>query len=166
MGSCTSTGLDVSAEWGIARWWRFFVAGNVYDFHFSSEADGLAVNRRSLNATVSANTTFTLARQLKLQWNASYVSRTITSQGEDTDLFLSGVALRYTSWGDRLTVGAQMQNIFNTNIQTITIEGPGAYSSTEYTKYDRALLLSVGYRLNDKARKGKAQKTEYGEKDF
>lgn len=165
-GRTTSTGVDISAEWGIARWWRFFVAGNIYDFHISGETDGLTINRRSLNATLSANTTFTLVRKLKLQWDASYVSRTVTSQGEDTDLFLSGVALRYTFWQDRLTVGVQMQNVFNTNIQTITIEGPGAYSSTEYTKYDRALLLSVGYRLNDKAKKGKSQKTEYGEKDF
>ncbi|MBP6826668.1 MAG: TonB-dependent receptor [Saprospiraceae bacterium] len=165
-GRTTSTGIDLSAEWGIAKWWRFFLAGNVYDFYISGDVDGLTVSRRSLNAALSANTTFTLARDLKLQWDASYVSRTITSQGEDTDLFLSGIALRYTFWEDRLTVGAQMQNIFNTNIQTLTIEGPGAYSSTEYTKYDRALLLSAGYRLNDKAKKGKAQKTEYGEKDF
>lgn len=165
-GQTTSTGVDMSLEWGIARWWRCFIAGNVYDFNISGKTEGIDVNRRSLNATASANTTFTFARKLKLQWDASYVSRTITSQGEDTDLFLSGVALRYTCWHDRLTLGLQMQNIFNTNIQTITIEGPGAYSSTEYTKYDRALLVSAGYRLNDKAKKAKSQKTEYGEKDF
>jgi outer membrane cobalamin receptor len=165
-GSTTSTGVDISAELAITRWWRFFIGSNIYDFHISGETDGLTVNRRSLNATINGNTTFTLTPEFKLQWDVSYVSRTVTSQGEDTDLLLSGVALRYTLRNDRLTFGAQMQNIFNTNIQTITIEGPGAYSSTTYSKYDRALLVSIGFRLNDKAKKAKSQKTEYGEKDF
>jgi hypothetical protein len=59
-----------------------------------------------------------------------------------------------------------LNNLFNSDVQTITTQGPAFLSSTQYTKYDGALLLSIGYRLNESPRKGKAVTTDYGEKDF
>jgi len=102
---------------------------------------------------------------LKFQLDGNYISRTVTAQGEDGELFLANAGLRYL-WSNKCTAGLLLQNIFNSNHQTIANKGTDFYVTTNYIKYDRVLQLSVSFRLNDNGKKGKAVKTEYGEKDF
>ena len=92
-------------------------------------------------------------------------SRSVTSQGVDSDLVLTNAGLRYV-WNNQATLGFQANNLLNTNRQTITTAGLTFYSATTYVKYDRVVQLSLNYRLNDAGKKVKAVKTDYGEKDF
>jgi hypothetical protein len=76
------------------------------------------------------------------------------------------MGLKYNLKGNKGNLGLQVQNVFNTNIQTIVTQASNFYSTTDYIKYDRIIMLSVGLRLNDGGRKNKILKTEYREKDF
>lgn len=79
---------------------------------------------------------------------------------------LSNAGLKYAFSKNKATLGLQLMNIFNTNIQTIQTAQANFYSSTDYTKYDRVLQISLGFHINDSGKKVKALKTEYGEKEF
>ncbi|MDO7854635.1 TonB-dependent receptor domain-containing protein [Hymenobacter convexus] len=165
-GTATSLGGEFSGEWKARTWWRFYGAANVYRFHIGGTYLGQPVQQQSLNYTLNANTTLDLGKRVHLQYDVSYVSRTATSQGFDTGLLLSNAGLRATVWHNQATLGLQLTNVFNSNTQTITTEGPTFYSATEYRKYDRILQLTCGLRVNDTGKKAKTAKTEYGEKDF
>lgn len=108
---------------------------------------------------------FKLSSKLRLQWDGMYVSRTVTAQGEDSNLFLSNIGLKYIH-SKKLTLDVLCQNIFDSNRQTITTRSNTFYNSTEYIKYDRIVQLGLSYRLNDSGKNTKTLKTEYGEKDF
>ena len=51
-------------------------------------------------------------------------------------------------------------------LETIQTQTPDFYSSTDYRKWDRVFLISLGFRINDRGQKVKSTKTDYGEKDF
>jgi hypothetical protein len=122
--------------------------------------------QKSLNFNANGNTTFELSKRLRFQWDATYIGRTVTPQGTDSDYFLSNMGLKYSFSGNKGNMGLQIQNVFDSNIQTIVTQASNFYSTTDYIKYDRLILLSVGIRLNDLGKKNKMLKTEYGEKDF
>ncbi|HRG43350.1 MAG TPA: outer membrane beta-barrel protein, partial [Saprospiraceae bacterium] len=108
---------------------------------------------------------FKIQPKWRVQWNTTYVSRTVTAQGTDTDMLLSNIGVKF-SVNKKWTADMLFQNLFDDNRQTITTRGNLFYSSTEYSKYDRIIQLNIGYRFNESGKSAKNIKTEYGEKDF
>lgn len=164
-GSTTSAGAEFSSEIKPLSWLRFYVSGNVYQLHVNGIVKGIDVSQNSFNYNINGNTSVDISKKFKFQLDGNYVSKTVTAQGEDGELFLANAGLRYL-WSSKFTGGLLLQNIFNSNHQTITNKGTDFYVTTNYFKYDRVLQLSISFRLNDNGKKSKAVKTEYGEKDF
>jgi hypothetical protein len=138
----------------------------LYHFVVKGVVKGVAENNSSVNYNGNANTSIDLTKQLKFQWDITYVSASVTSQGRDGHYMISNAGLKYGMGKNKTTIGLQLNNIFNTNIQTIQTAQPNFYSTTDYIKYDRVLQLSIGFRIKDSNKKLKTTKTEYGEKEF
>ena len=164
-GNSRAAGLEFIADWQLTKWWRVYASGNTYQFMINDIEIGETSSTQSLNYNLNGNMTFRLNPKLRLQYDASYISRTVTAQGHDTDLLLSNISLKY-KYSDKLSFDLLAQNIFDSNVQRITTQSPTFYSSTEYTKSDRIIQFSVAYRFNDSGKAAKTTKTEYGEKDF
>lgn len=164
-GNSISAGMEFSSEIKPLSWLRLYVSGNLYQLHVTGIVKGVDVNQNSFNYNFNGSTTADISKKLKFQLDGNYISKTVTAQGEDGELFLANAGLRYL-WSNRVTAGLLLQNIFNSNHQTIANTGNDFYVITDYIKYDRVLQLSVSFRLNDTGKRGKSLKTEYGEKDF
>lgn len=164
-GNSRSSGVEMISEWQLTEWCGLYLSGNTYLFQISDIEIGTDNNTQSLNYNLNGNLTCKFHPKWRLNWNASYISRTVTAQGFDTDMLLSNVGLKYTA-NKKWSVELLFQNIFDDNRQTITTQGPLFYSSTEYTKNDRILQFSISYRLNESGKSTRNIKTEYGEKDF
>jgi outer membrane receptor protein involved in Fe transport len=164
-GNSNSTGLEFISDWQIAKWFRFYISGNSYYFNISNIENAEGNSTNSINYNLNGNISFRLHPKFRVQWDATYLSKTVTAQGFDTDFLLSNIGLKYTV-NKKITVDLLFQNIFNTNVQTITTKTDVFYSSTEYSKFDRIIQLSLSYRFNDSGKNTKTLKTEYGEKDF
>jgi outer membrane receptor protein involved in Fe transport len=163
-GTAFSTGVETSLNITLTSWWKLYASGNIFRFYVRGNPNGIETMQKSLNFNANGNTTFELSK--RLQWDATYIGRTVTPQGTDSDYFLSNMGLKYSFSGNKGNMGLQIQNVFDSNIQTIVTQASNFYSTTDYIKYDRLILLSVGIRLNDLGKKNKMLKTEYGEKDF
>ncbi len=164
-GNSNSTGFEFISDWQIAKWLRLYLSGNTYYFNISDIKNAEVNTSNSMNYNLKGNVSFRIHPNFRIQWDANYISKTVTAQGYDTDLFLSNVGFKYTM-NKKCTFDLLLQNIFNSNIQTITTKNSSFYSSIEYTKFDRIVQLSLSYRFNDSGKNGKTIKTEYGEKDF
>lgn len=164
-GNSRSTGLEMMSDLEISKWWRFYISGNTYLFQINNIENATTNRTQSVNFNLNGNISFKLHAKWRLQWNTTYVSRTVTAQGFDTDMLLSNVGLKY-ALNKRWTVDLLFQNILDDNRQTITTRGDLFYSSTEYSKFDRIIQLNLGYRFNEKGKSVRNIKTEYGERDF
>lgn len=165
-GTAISSGMEASASVKLTSWWKLYASGNIFRFYVKGNPNGIETIQKSLNFNANGNTSVDLSKKLRFQWDATYIGRTVTTQGADSDYFLSNMGLKYSFKGNKGNVGIQVQNVFNTNIQTIATQASNFYSTTDYIKYDRIVMLSAGIRLNDGGRKNKIIKTEYGEKEF
>ena len=167
-GNTNSVGVELTANIKATKWLQFYVAGNVYEYMIQGNYYSASQNSNSVNYNLNANTTIDIIKNLKFQFDVSYLSRTVTEQGWDGDLLLANASLKYSVMKNSLSFGLKLQNIFNTNSQIITTQTPVFYSSTDYIKRDRILTFTVGYvfNQNDKTRKVKVLKTDVGESDF
>lgn len=167
-GNTNSAGVELTANFTATKWLKFYVAGNVYEYIIQGTYYSVQQNSNSINYNVNGNSTINITKNLRFQFDVSYVSRTITEQGNDDHLLLANTSLKYSLLNNKLYLGLKLQNVFNTNSQTITTQTPVFYSATNYVKYDRLLLFTVGYTFNESANNKKANtlKTDVGEKDF
>jgi outer membrane receptor protein involved in Fe transport len=164
-GNSNSTGIEMITEKELTKWLHLYLSANAYYFTIGDIKNSTVNSANSVNYNWNINMSIHLFPKLNVQWDATYVSKTITAQGNDTRLFLSNIGLKY-SLNKNITFDLLFQNIFNTNIQTITTYTDKFYSPIEYTKYDRIVQLSFSMLLNEKGKSNKTLKTEYGEKDF
>ncbi len=164
-GNSTSTGLEFISDWQITKWCRFYLSGNGYYFNISDIKNAEVNSTNSINYNINGNISFKIRQKWQVQADATYLSKTVTAQGFDTELLLSNIGIKY-ALTKKLIANLVWQNIFNTNVQTITTKSPLFYSAVEYSKFDRIIQLSLSYRFNDSGKSSKSIKTEYGEKDF
>lgn len=165
-GNSQSTGMEFLTEIRPSKIWKIYLSGNLYQFDVQGNFRGIETRQSSFNYNLNGNTSLDISPTLRFVWDFTYLSKSVTTQGYDSDLLLSNVSLKYSLWGNKANVNLQCLNVFNSNIQTIVTQTPSFYSSTDYRKWDRVIQLSVGFRINDRGQKTKSTKTEYGEKDF
>ena len=167
-GNTHSAGVELTLNIKATKWLQFYLAGNVYEYIIQGSYYSTNTNSSSINYNINGNATIDIIRNLRFQFDLSYVSNTVTEQGWNGNLFLANATLRYSIPASGLNFGVKLQNVFNTNSQWITTRTPVFYSATDYIKYDRLLSFTVGYTFNEKAKntKSKSLKTDIGEKDF
>lgn len=167
-GNTHSFGIEITANLKATKWLQFYLAGNVYEYLIRGNFTSATQNSNNLNYNVNGNTTIDITKHLRFQFDVSYVSRTATEQGWDDHLLLANASLKYSLMNNSLNFGLKLQNVFNTNSQTIAAQTPVFYTATDYVKFDRLLLFTVGYTFNEgaKSKKAKSLSTDVGEKDF
>ena len=165
-GNSQSTGMELTTEIKASKKWKIYLSGNLFQFDVRGKFNGIETTQNSFNYNFNGNTVFDISTRLRFAWDFNYLSKSVTTQGMDSELLLSNASLKYTLWQNKGSLTFQAQNIFNSNIQTIQTQTPDFYSSTDYRKWDRVFLISLGFRINDRGQKVKSTKTDYGEKDF
>lgn len=164
-GNSQSTGLEFTSDWQISDKIRLYASGNMYRFQLYNLKNSDVNNRQSTNYNLNGNFSYRFLPKLKWEWNTTYLSKSVTAQGYDTDLLLSNMSVKY-SHSKKFTFDLIFQNMFNSNVQTINTQNNSFISSTQYGKYDRIVQLNINYKFNDNNKNIKTLKTEYGEKDF
>ena len=165
-GNSQSTGMEFTTEIKATKNWKIYLSGNLYQFDVQGKFNGIETTQNSFNYNLNGNTVIDILPRLRFAWDINYLSKSVTTQGIDSELLLSNASLKYTLWQNKGSITFQAQNIFNTNVQTIQTQTKDFFSSTDYRKWDRVFQLSLGFRINDRGQKVKSTKTDYGEKDF
>ena len=165
-GNSQSTGMEFTTEIKATKNWKIYLSGNLFQFDVQGKFNGIETTQNSFNYNFNGNTVVDILPRLRFAWDINYLSKSVTTQGIDSELLLSNASLKYTLWQNKGSITFQAQNIFNTNIQTIQTQTKDFFSSTDYRKWDRVFQISLGFRINDRGQKVKSTKTDYGEKDF
>ena len=165
-GNSQSTGMEFTTEIKATKKWKIYLSGNLYQFDVQGKFNGIETTQNSFNYNLNGNTVVDILPRLRFAWDINYLSKSVTTQGIDSELLLSNASFKYTLWQNKGSITFQAQNIFNTNVQTIQTQTKDFFSSTDYRKWDRVFQISLGFRINDRGQKVKSTKTDYGEKDF
>ncbi len=180
VGTGRSIGLEAGAELHPAAWWEVFVGGNIYRYTIDGEfefdpvfgnGETIPVNNSSTVYSINANTTFTLAPTLTLQWAINYLSNRNTAQGEDSRYFSPNLTVKKTWLDNRLSATLQWLNmdmgLWDANEQRITTWRENQfYTTTNYVYEVDVIMLNLSYTINRAGKKARFAESEFGAKEF
>lgn len=168
IGKDYSLGIEAMYNTSLYKWWELSLMGDMYNFQIQGELDGQSFDRSSFNWGTRINNTFKVKRNLRLQLDANYNSPSISSQGKQAAYYSANVGARTSFFEGKLSLTAQVRDIFSTFKHESTTTGSGFYNFNTYTPQSPSLSFTLSYSINNYKEKRKARDstTENMEEEF
>jgi iron complex outermembrane recepter protein len=145
-----SYGIELIASHRLAKWLR--TNGNISVFQSDIQAQTSAgeFNRSNISLTARLNFQVKASKNLAIQFSTNYRSPLLTPQGKVSTIYTSDLGAKYDAWKGKVSVNLRINDIFNTQEQTIFTDGLG-FNAINFKKNEtRFLMLGIQYRLYKK----------------
>tara|TARA_R110002050_G_scaffold221792_2_gene357661 strand:+ start:22490 stop:24970 length:2481 start_codon:yes stop_codon:yes gene_type:complete len=155
VGSSQSAGLEFMFKMPIKAWWEINLMANVYDYRVQGEYLDIYTGRifnfdnKSTNYTFRLNQTFKAWENIKIQFNSSYNSPTVSAQGTRSGFLNFTSAIRADIIKNKLAVNLSARNIFKTAQFESTSSGPSFESRNEMIMAGPVVQFTATYKLNN-----------------
>jgi outer membrane receptor for ferrienterochelin and colicin len=144
-----SLGAELNLNLNLAKWWRLNASGTGYYYQILGELEGENIDNETFTYNFRINSMFTFAKNTKIQVNVFYRGPSISAQGSRKAFMFSSLAVRQDLMKNKLTLTAQLQDIFGATKFGFTNETSTTYSSGEFSRESQVVRLSLTYRLNN-----------------
>ena len=153
-----SIGAELSANLTFNKWWRLNGSGTAYHYSLIGELDGEEVSSESFNWNLRLNNTFSFKTNTRIQLTAFYTGPSVTAQGDRGEFYFLNVAVRQDLFKKKMTITAQVRDVFNTMAHSFTSETDNFYTYSEFTREGQVFQVTLTYRLNNyKEKRGKGR---------
>ncbi len=145
-----SFGIELIASHRLAKWLR--TNGNILVFQSDIQGQTQAgeFNRSNLSLTARLNIQVKASKSLSIQFSNNYRSPLLTPQGKVSTIYTSDLGAKYDAWKGKVSINLRINDIFNTQEQTIFTDGLG-FNAINFKKNEtRYLMLGIQYRLYKK----------------
>ena len=173
-GTANQYGIEAGTNLQLTPWWSLYMGANTYNYHISGDIyilnQPVTINNQRWAYTFNVNTSFRLGKSWTAQATVNYLSKRPTAQGEDSQYFIPGTAVKKTWMKGRLTASLLWQNMnlgfMGAAKQRITTSGADFYTTTNYITETDILLLNISFNLNRFTSKLKLPGSELNEREF
>jgi ferric enterobactin receptor len=97
-GSARLFGLEAGTNLQPVKWWTLYIGANLYNYKINGDINILSVPTSLYNNgwaySVNSNSNFQLSKTVSMQANINYLSKRPTAQGEDSQFFVPGTAVK------------------------------------------------------------------------
>lgn len=153
-----SLGLELMANIQFNKWWRLNGSSSAYYYSIIGEIDNESISNESFNWNLRLNNTFSFKSNTRIQLTGFYTGPSVTAQGSRGEFYFVNVAVRQDFLKKKLTLTAQLRDIFNTMRHTFTSITNDFYSKFEFTREGQVFTLSLTYRINNYQEKRKKER--------
>jgi iron complex outermembrane recepter protein len=145
-----SYGFELIASHRLAKWLRTNGNVSVFQSDLQGKTQAGEFNRSNLSLTARLNFQVKATKNLAIQFSTNYRSPLLTPQGKVSTIYTSDLGVKYDAWKGKLSINLKVNDVFNTQQQTIFTDGLG-FSATNFKKNEtRYLMLGIQYRLYKK----------------
>ncbi|MCB9257253.1 MAG: TonB-dependent receptor [Chitinophagales bacterium] len=164
IGNSSSVGLESSLSLLPLSWWNTDLLANIFYFKLKGSYADEIFDRSSFSYNLRWNNYFTIKKNTKIQFNASYSSPIVNAQGRERYTLSFDGGIKQDLFDKQLSLGLQIRDMFNTYISRSYAEGNNFTSSRINNPRGPSLIFSASYKINN----FKAKKSEYtdGGDDF
>lgn len=154
VGVSNSVGLESSLSYLLLKWWNTDLMANLFYFNLKGSYQNISYDRSSFSYNFRWNNYFTIKKNTKFQFNASYSSPIVTAQGKDKYILSFDAGFRQSLLNKQLEIGLQGRNIFGTVKRQSINSGPNFDYSRVNKPKAPSIILSLSYKINNyKAKK-------------
>jgi outer membrane receptor protein involved in Fe transport len=149
VGSDYSLGLELMLNLDVIKWWRMELMGNLFDYTIKGTLYDAPYSQNSLSWTSRLNNTFYAGEFTKIQFNGNYNSPRVSAQGKREGYYMMNAAVSRDFFKRKLTVVAQLRDVFSTAKYQYTSQGPDFYNYRQYERKSPFLMVSLTYKINN-----------------
>ncbi len=145
-----SFGIELIASHRLAKWLRTNGNVSVFQSDILGQTQAGEFNRSNLSLTARLNFQVKVGKDLSIQFSNNYRSPLLTPQGNVSTIYTADLGAKYDAWKGKLSINLRINDIFNTQEQTIFTDGLG-FNAINFKKNEtRYLMLGIQYRLYKK----------------
>jgi iron complex outermembrane recepter protein len=145
-----SYGIELIASHRLTKWLRTNGNMSVFQSDIQGQTPAGDFNRSNLSLTARLNFQVKASKDLAIQFSTNYRTPLLTPQGKVSTIYTSDLGAKYDAWKGKLSINLKINDIFNTQQQTIFTDGLG-FSAINFKKNEtRYLMLGIQYRLYKK----------------
>ena len=145
-----SFGIELIASHRLAKWLRTNGNVSVFQSDILGQTPAGEFNRSNLSLTARLNFQVRVGKDLSIQFSNNYRSPLLTPQGNVSTIYTADLGAKYDAWKGKLSINLRINDIFNTQEQTIFTDGLG-FNAINFKKNEtRFLMLGIQYRLYKK----------------
>ncbi len=145
-----SFGIELIASHRLAKWLRTNGNVSIFQSDIQGQTSAGEFSRNNVSLTARVNFQIKVTKNLAIQFSTNYRSPLLTPQGKVSTIYTSDLGAKYDALKGKLSVNLRINDIFNTQEQTIFTDGLG-FNSVNFKKNEtRFMMLGVQYRLYKK----------------
>jgi iron complex outermembrane recepter protein len=145
-----SYGIELIASHRLSKWLRTNANVSIFQSDIQGQTQAGGFQRSNLSLTARSNFQVKASSNLAIQFSNNYRSPLLTPQGTVSTIYTADLGAKYDAWKGKVSVNLRINDIFNTQQQTILTDGLG-FTATNFKKNEtRFMMLGVQYRIYKK----------------
>lgn len=149
VGHDYSTGLELSAQFQLNRWWNMNLNGSMYHYKVENEFKVDGRNEKSTNYDINWNNAFDAGKYTRVQVDGNFVGPSVTTQGRTDAFWYVNLAVRQQLWQRRLTATLAFRDVFHSARYISNITTSDLQSVTRIRPKYPLMMLSLSYTFNN-----------------
>ena len=154
VGHDYSTGVEISLNLHLLRWWNTTVNGNVYHYKVRNEQAAGGNTSTSTNYDILWNNLFNVGKYTRIQMDGSFVGPSVTTQGRTDAYWYANLAVRQQLLNRKLTATLSFRDLFRSAKYVSDIQTADLRSLTRIKPKYPQITLTLSWIFN--SYKGKA----------
>lgn len=148
VGHDYSTGVELSVNLYLSRWWNTTVNGNVYHYKVKNEQAAGGNTTSSTNYDILWNNLFNVGKYTRIQLDGSFVGPSVTTQGRTDAYWYANLAVRQQLFSRKLTATLAFRDIFRSAKYVSDIQTADLRSLTRIKPKYPQITLTLSWTFN------------------
>jgi len=149
VGKDYSLGTELFLNFDLLSDWNVNLMGNLYDYRIDGELNGVPFTRSSFNWSTRFNNTFKITNTTQLQFNISYNSPSVSSQGRREGFMFTNLAVKQELLDNMLTATLQVRDLFGTAKFEFINESLDFYNYRYSQRESPVVMLNLRFNINN-----------------
>ena len=149
VGHDYSTGLELSGQVQLTRWWNVNLNGSLYHYKVKNQYKLNGTNEKSTNYDIIWNNAFDLGKSTRIQLDGNFVGPSVTTQGRTDAFWYVNLALRQQLMNRKLSATLAFRDVFNSARYVSKITTSDLQSITRIRPNYPLITLTLSYTFNN-----------------
>ena len=149
VGHDYSTGLELSGQIQLTRWWNVSLNGSLYHYQVKNQYKAGGTNEKSTNYDIVWNNGFDVLKNTRIQLDGNFVGPSVTTQGRTDAFWYVNLAVRQQLMNRKLAATLAFRDVFNSARYVSTITTSNLQSITHIRPNYPLITLTLSYTFNN-----------------
>ncbi len=149
VGHDYSTGIELSGQVQLTRWWNVNLNGSLYHYKVKNQYKTGGENEKSTNYDIMWNNSFDVFKYTRIQVDGNFVGPSVTTQGRTDAFWYVNLAVRQQLMNRKLAATLSFRDVFNSARYVSKITTSNLQSITRIRPSYPLITLTLSYTFNN-----------------